>query len=318
MKNNYLSSGNQIVDSLAGASLKGNIVPLSWCSKIKKENGHTDLLAVLILSDIVYWYRPKFNYDEEGNIISIKKKFKGDFLQKTYDTYAESFDVSKRQVKASFDTLEELGLIKRHFKNIVSSEGIKLVNVLFVELCSCAKNILFDDRCDEIDEEVSQNSVIPVTTNCDTNTNNTTKTTTTINFIPIIPCNTKEVNERLTDDSQYREILEENTEVDALIQEQPLSADNYREIFEIMVDYVCYNKVNLKVKGNVYPPEVVKKRMLDLRREHLEYVCEVYENYLGDINDFKRHCAATLFNSYYEVNNQLSNKMRNFDYREAI
>lgn len=38
-------------------NITGNIIPTIWYRTVLKENGKPYLLAIAILSDIVYWYR---------------------------------------------------------------------------------------------------------------------------------------------------------------------------------------------------------------------------------------------------------------------
>ena len=49
-----------IVDSIGQMNFEGNITPLEWYKHIKFANGKADTIAITILSDIVYWYRPTF------------------------------------------------------------------------------------------------------------------------------------------------------------------------------------------------------------------------------------------------------------------
>lgn len=52
------SSGNAIVDSLRGIEFTGNIIPTNWYKTITNDKGKPDLTAIVILADILYWYRP--------------------------------------------------------------------------------------------------------------------------------------------------------------------------------------------------------------------------------------------------------------------
>lgn len=49
---------NEIVDAMGSINISGNIIPATWYKTITKENGKPYLLAIAILADIVYWYRP--------------------------------------------------------------------------------------------------------------------------------------------------------------------------------------------------------------------------------------------------------------------
>ena len=80
----YITSGNQIVDAMGMMNISGNVISQIWYSTITRPNGKPYLLAITLLSDIVYWYRPAEERDEQsGRVIGWKKRFKGDLLQKT-------------------------------------------------------------------------------------------------------------------------------------------------------------------------------------------------------------------------------------------
>ena len=69
-----------------------------------------------------------------GYIIGWKKKFRDDLLQKSYKAYANLYGESRDSVKVAFDVLEELGVIKRYFRDIVHSDGTESNNVMYIEL----------------------------------------------------------------------------------------------------------------------------------------------------------------------------------------
>ncbi len=131
----YITSGNDAVDSMGRINISGNIIPQVWYKTVTKENGRPHLLAITLLADIVYWYRPSEVREEgTGQVTGWKKRFKGDMLQKTYQQYSDLFGESKRSIKAAFDMLEGLGVIKRVFRNVTCQSGLVLNNVMFVGL----------------------------------------------------------------------------------------------------------------------------------------------------------------------------------------
>lgn len=128
------TTGNPIVDASAEISITGNITPQAWYKTIVKETGKPHLTAIVILADIVYWYRPTELRDEStGQIIAIRKKFKADLLQRSYQQIAEQFGVSKKEATNAIVFLEKLGVIKRVFRT-VNLNGLIVNNVLYIEL----------------------------------------------------------------------------------------------------------------------------------------------------------------------------------------
>ncbi len=79
MNGGIYSTGNEIVDENAKLNISGNIIPQVWYRTIIRESGKPNLTAIIILADIVYWYKPTEIRDEgTGQVIGVRKKFKSD------------------------------------------------------------------------------------------------------------------------------------------------------------------------------------------------------------------------------------------------
>lgn len=129
-----VKTGNPIVDAIGQINLTGNIIPESWYQTIVNESGKVNTLAILILSDIVYWYRPTEIRNEDDLSTSYAKKFKDpDYLQRSYQQIMDKFNISKDQAKRAITFLESLGVVKRHLKTVVTPNG-PVPNVMFIEL----------------------------------------------------------------------------------------------------------------------------------------------------------------------------------------
>lgn len=125
-----------VLKDISGINFSGNIIPHNWYKHVtySTAGGKTkaDLLAINILADVVYWHRLTEIRDEAtGKIIKYDKKFQGDKLQKSYDSYADQFGSTKRAVKDSVDLLVNLKLIQRDFEDI-KVRGLCLNNVMFL------------------------------------------------------------------------------------------------------------------------------------------------------------------------------------------
>lgn len=128
---------NEVCKEIAELPMNGNIVPITWFENLQYETEKgtkkAHILAILILSDIVYWYRPFEVRDEQtGKLIEYKQKFQSDKLQKSYNHYAELFGSTRMAVKRAFDFLVDNGLIIREFRDIVVSKN-RLTNVMYIE-----------------------------------------------------------------------------------------------------------------------------------------------------------------------------------------
>lgn len=134
MNNPFESCTSSTVEMMAQINFEGNILPISWFQHLTFENGKPDTISILLLSDIVYWYRPTIVRDDQtGQTIGHQKKFKADLLQKNYSDYEKLFGFTRRQIRDAFVRLENLGLVKRIFRTIETSYGPK-GNVMFIEL----------------------------------------------------------------------------------------------------------------------------------------------------------------------------------------
>lgn len=138
----------------------GNVIPHHWYQVILKDNGKPDINAILILSDILYWYRPvEVRSEATGAVVGYRSKFKSDFLQRTSKSIAEQFGFSQRQVSDALGRLESSGFIKRHYRDLDMGEAGTLFNVQFIELIPEAiKKIQNPDTPRKILRHPSQNS----------------------------------------------------------------------------------------------------------------------------------------------------------------
>ena len=127
-----VSSGNPIVDAIGQINITGNIVPASWFRKITLGSGRPDTVAIIILSELLYWYRPKETKSKTGQI-EWNKKFKKDYLQKNIKELCSKFNFSYDQVKSALKRLEDGGYIVKHLRN-ETIKGTKYGNVLYIEV----------------------------------------------------------------------------------------------------------------------------------------------------------------------------------------
>lgn len=123
---------NKAVLEIARVNLRGNVIDHGWFDHITLKNGKPYMVAIAVLSEIVYWYKPAEIRDEETNEITYKQKFKADKLQKSYQQLADSFGFTKRQVKDACDYLKEKQLIDTEFRTVLIG-NVPHSNVMFVE-----------------------------------------------------------------------------------------------------------------------------------------------------------------------------------------
>ncbi|HJW29142.1 MAG TPA: hypothetical protein VJ508_07800, partial [Saprospiraceae bacterium] len=120
-----------VVAAIGRIHFEGNVIPHEWYQKITLHDGKPDLPAIIILAEIVYWYRPIRLLDSQGKPL-IQKKFNEDMFQSGASYYEDKFGLTKNQVRKALKRLEEAGFIRREYREVVK-RGIRLNNVMFIE-----------------------------------------------------------------------------------------------------------------------------------------------------------------------------------------
>lgn len=110
---------------------EGNIIPHPWYRHITFPSGKPDLPAIIILAEIVYWYRPYQTLNQCGKPL-LRKRFDGDMFQCSAAYYEKKFGLTKDQTRKALKRLEDGGYIRREYRDIVR-QGIRMNCVMFVE-----------------------------------------------------------------------------------------------------------------------------------------------------------------------------------------
>ena len=133
----YALCDNKTVETIGKMDFTGNVIPHLWYTHIRKagkKGSKAYLLAINILADIIYWYRPIEVRDEQtGRVLGWRKKFKADKLQKNYSAWAEQFGQTTRQVRDAVCFLKQQGYITVEVRTVRTSHGHVLDNITFIE-----------------------------------------------------------------------------------------------------------------------------------------------------------------------------------------
>jgi len=113
--------------------LTGNITPHDWYEKFTNNRGRPDLPLISVLSEIVYWYRPKRIKDNQTGDITYINKFLGDAWQTSYEHFEKKFGFNREKLRRIFVKLEQMGICYREFRN-VKLRGQTYNNRLFIHL----------------------------------------------------------------------------------------------------------------------------------------------------------------------------------------
>lgn len=124
---------DNVVMKIGKLNLKGNVIDNGWFAALTHESGKPNLVAIILLSEIVYWYKPtEVRNEETGAFLGYKKKFKADKFQRSYSAFAQQFGFSKKQVKDACNFLKDKQLITIELRTI-EVNGQKYNNVMYIE-----------------------------------------------------------------------------------------------------------------------------------------------------------------------------------------
>lgn len=106
------------------------ILPKDWANTIvypgTKKTTHW--LAIHLLSQLVYWYKPIEHYDEEGRSLGLRTKFKADKLHLSYAAISEQLGCSYDEARGAVEALVSSNTAKKQLRN-----GPKYSNAQYIE-----------------------------------------------------------------------------------------------------------------------------------------------------------------------------------------
>lgn len=302
------SSNNAIVDQMHGMEITGNVIPSAWYKTITYENGKPNINAIMVLSDIVYWYRPSEQRDEAtGRFVGIRKKFKGDLLQRSYQQLADQFGISKRQASSAVKALEDLGVVRRVFKNM-NIGGQTVNNVLFIELMPKRLRELTIMSKGEV--PISHSNVTALTTESD-------RVSHFAGIDPPLRCeinteSTKEITDKehpIASIGMETERFKEQIGYDAIVSDLPLKQGQLDEIVAVAVEVLTSCKATTRVNKEERPTEHVKERLRALTIEHIKYVMESIGNSRSEMKNMRAVLITSLYNAPATIDNYYTAKV---------
>ncbi len=165
MKKKTGLSTTETVNEIGKINFSGNIIPHSWYDFIVFPNGKPDLAAIIILSEIIWWYRPREVFDKKTRrLIGYERKFKEDKLQYGHKQFAQKFGLTSRQTFRACKNLKGLGLITIELRVVELNNGARLGNVMFVE--PIPQKIIEITFPDNPNIKKSTNAADPITLEC--------------------------------------------------------------------------------------------------------------------------------------------------------
>lgn len=320
---NPFDTGSPTVDRMCRLQFTGNVIPSSWYHTIKKETGKPNLNAIIILADIVYWYRPVEIRDEAtGQLCGFKKKFQADILQRNYQQIAELFGISKRDATNAIVELEKLGVVRRVFRT-VSIKGQLYSNVMFLDLdVDELIQLTYPDTLDlepekevcrgyhsfeeqgapkkgtgvtKIRERVSQKWERPVTEMRETYTKNTYR-----DYSKEFPLQSyQETEEQVKEQIDY-----------SILKLDHMHDERIEELVGLIVDVLTSVAEKIRVNKEEKPAEVVKVQFRKLRKEHVEFVLLSMDSNTTKARNIRAVLITALYNAVNTMGSYYGNLVR--------
>jgi len=106
--------------------------------------------------------------------------------------------------------------------------------------------------------------------------------------------------DRTTTTDEYRDMIKDNIAYDALCVNY--GAEYLSEILEMIVEAVISRRKTIRVGGEDLSAEAVKKRFLELRQDHIEYVIYCVKENATKVRNIKAYLTAALYNAPTTIN----------------
>ena len=300
-------TGIDSVDKLYGAPVSGNLVPPAWCHKVVGKNGKPNMNAVMILADIVYWYRPKVERIEgDQHDVQLKKKFKADLLQLSYRRIMNEFNLTRDQCKRALDLLESMGLIKRHYKTVDLNDGSKLGNVMYIELFtdnvlkltqegSHDPGVIEPHRVNDKTDEVYGNNQTAYQIDHMTNTENTTKNT----------------------DKDYPSIYQDElvkvrkqVDYDCLIIDRKKDKEIIDSLIGLAAEVNLSTRDSYIINGEPLPPVQIKQRLSRIDMDIMKSILDKIKTVNKPVTNVKAYLLTTMYNAPATFETELDMQVR--------
>lgn len=312
----------KIVQEAGEINLHGTLIDDGWYQHLRFDSGVPNMIAILILSEVFYWYRPTVIKDEEsGKIIEIKKKYHADKLQKDYKSLGERFGVSKRTAQNACHFLRDLGLITIEKRIVDLPNGNRLGNVTFIEpvmknirkiSCMCKEFIDNTPTTFESSSPTASKSNSPSTPKSST-LHRLTNTKNTINTEGINKQHANPKDSISPSISQSNDVEENDGITEGLEKIYDVVNDDYLKNRDIPSDFLksiegvithMYFSETLEIDGAEIPQMIIRKTLGQLTVFCIEYAYMQFNEYtrLSEVRRPKKYLQSIIYNSVHDEN----------------
>ena len=116
----------------------------------------------------------------------------------------------------------------------------------------------------------------------------------------------------LSDTDVVRERVQENIELDLLCHNMPETAPVLEEISELIVEAIQNRCPTQRFGINVFPADLVRRRLMQLTSEHIRYVLESLQTHNAGIRNPKKYLLTMLFNAPITMSSKTMLNVRQF------
>ncbi len=109
--------------------------------------------------------------------------------------------------------------------------------------------------------------------------------------------------------ARFRNYFQWRFEWEYLLEAKPQDRERLEEILELLVDTVCTARTSFTFGGEKRPASVVKSRLLDLDRWHVEYVLETMGKGESPIRNVRNYLLTALYNAPLTMENYYRTKV---------
>lgn len=314
-------TGSPAVDKMSRLQISGNVIPVAWYKTIRKATGKPNLNAIIILADIVYWYRPIEIRDEvTGQLSGLKKRFRADLLQRSYQQIADQFGITKRDATNAIIELEKLGVVTRVFRTI-NVGGQLIPNVLFLDLnVDILEELTYPQELETARGYHSNKGDGYLKKERPTTEKGETFHTEKVGYTTEKSVtNTKIINKESYKDypilsfQETEHMVMEQIDYHALKHDHPYD-ERIDEITRILLDVMTSTAQTIRVNKENKPTNVVKSQFAKIEKHHVEFVLE----YMDESDTKARNIRALLITALYNSVNTISSYYGNlYRYHQA-
>jgi len=213
------------------------------------------------------------------------------YLIYTRQDMQEIMNVSKNTITKIVNELKKYNLIEE------VKQGVQKPNLIYLLAVSVANTLSpkkWDSRVTKNGSQESQKVGANKTNNNNTYSNNQSIYQEEIAITKDEPI----------DEMDYEKIVAENIDYENLKETCPKIAE---DIYYLMVDTLYSSKTSYVIRGENIIASRVKKRLLDLRSNHICYVIDCYEE-AGAVKNIRAYLLTSLYNAPTTINSYYNNQ----------